>query len=245
MCGGGSDVEAPTPSAEERANIAKQTELLERAEAREKQIDPILMAEYGYTYDPNGTLRKMTDEEYYNSLGETEKQNYDIQKLANQRALDAYNGKLEIDPTLTRAYDEASQQLAETMSRNLGVGWESSTPGIKALSDLAKRKAESEYAVAHGEMTNSTAVANQEQSAQMQKIQQAMEGMSARANAPLNIAQGYQMPLSWYSQLRNQQLQAGALNAQLNAANRNSLYSGISGIAGMGMGGYMSSMGRR
>lgn len=230
MCGGSTTVEAPTPSATELAIQQEQLDLLRESSARDKLMDPYLMQEMGYRINEDGTISKMTDEEYYNSLGETDKLSYDISKLASQRALSAYKGELEIDPSVTRSYGEAETNLRERMSRQLGPGWETSTAGIKALSDLAQRKAETEYAVSHGEMTSSTAVANQQQQASLQKMLDSMTAINNRTSTPSQLASGYQMPLSWYAQQRQNQLQANMANASNSLTSRGQNMSFLSNL---------------
>lgn len=241
MCGGGgTTVEAPQPSPEERALQQKQVDLLSASEARNKAWDPVLMKEMGYVTDAAGNIRELTDAEKYAGMTGQEKANYDIQSLANERQIKALKGELEIDPGVTRSLSEGEQMIREQMARNLGPGWETSEPGRRALADVAQRRAETEYAVRQGEMTNAQAISGTRQDQAMSLLNQTLQNATSDANKYLPVAQSYQMPLSWYQQQRQAQLQADMQNAQIAAANQQALISGISGIAGAGLGAYLS-----
>ena len=62
--------------------------------------------------------------------------------LTTQQAIEALQGKVETDPTLMRQFDEEEGKLREKLRRQLGPGYETSSPGIQALSDFSKRKTE-------------------------------------------------------------------------------------------------------
>lgn len=79
-----------------------------------------------------------------NQLGVTgEQQQTDLDFLKRSRA--AMAGQLPTDPTLDREYDKREQILRNTMYKQLGPGWETSSAGIEALGNLARDRADAIY----------------------------------------------------------------------------------------------------
>lgn len=174
--------------------------------------------------------RKMTDDEYYGSLSGLDKQSYDIQKLALERQLKAYNGELEIDPYVERTLAEEDEQAKERILRNLGPGGLESTAGSNTLADLASRKAETRYQVAHGEMTGQEAIAESKSNRASQNINDLISRIGAGTNSLLNSSQAASLPLSWYAQRRQQQQAANQANMSAALTQRGQNLSFISSL---------------
>lgn len=227
-------VRYPMPTSEERSLQAAQLASIQRSEEQQKMWDPILQEELGYReiVDPETgakSLQQIPEEEFYASLSEPEKQAYDIQKLASERELKALRGELEIDPAVERDIREQNQQLAERMTRQVGTGWESSTPGIEALSKQKETEAIVRDAVRRGEMTSTEALA-QSRSGQLQRLQeQVLRGSGTGQARALDVAGAYEQPKSWLSNLRQQQFQSKLAKAQLQAQKMGQMSSSFSG----------------
>lgn len=109
-------------------------------------------------YDPTGN--KLTEEQMLAGMSDTEKSNYNVTKLTNQRQLDALEGKLPISPALESELAAEETQATELLSRKLGANWAQSTSGqslmakIKTKANLVREEAR------RGMITTSDAIAN-------------------------------------------------------------------------------------
>lgn len=59
--------------------------------------------------------------------------------LQADRIEKALKGELPVSSATTQAYQEDKKQMAESLSRRLGSGWETSTPGIQSMNDLEQK----------------------------------------------------------------------------------------------------------
>lgn len=147
-------------------------------------------------------LRQMTEEEQLASMTPLEQQNYNIQKLANERELKALRGELEIDPYVERTLAEEEAATKERLLKNLGTGALESSGGSIALADLAKRAAETRYDVAHGEMTNSEAIARNRTNIANQSLENVLGTIASNNATRTSNTNTATIPLSWYSRNR-------------------------------------------
>jgi len=81
------------------------------------------------------------------------KQREEIEGAFYQRTLDALQGKLPVNPGLTRGLEEEGALMREQMRRQLGPGWATSTPGIQATAEFSQRKQELLEAARRGDLT--------------------------------------------------------------------------------------------
>lgn len=84
---------------------------------------------------------------------EAEKLREEIELGLLERSKAALEGKLPVSPTLEREIEEQEKLLRETLLRNLGPGYETSTPGIEALQEHMSRATEAREAARRGELT--------------------------------------------------------------------------------------------
>ena len=226
----------PEANAEERALQAKQLALIEKGEAREALWDPILMQEMGYreSTDPESgemSIGRIPEEELYQLMTPEQRLSTDIGRLASERELSALKGELPVDPALEREIGETEQELQERMFRQLGGGWETSTPGIYARAQHEQRASELRDAMRRGEMTTSEAL-YQSRSGSLAEAQQRLSQQTAqRTAAPIALSGAYEGPKSWYERGREGKFK-GKL-AELEA--RKAKMSGISSGVGSGM----------
>lgn len=66
----------------------------------------------------------------------------EIEQLQLDRSIAALRGELPVDPALLRDLDEQEQKLRDQLRKQLGTGFETSTPGIEALSEFGNRRSE-------------------------------------------------------------------------------------------------------
>lgn len=222
----------PSPTQEERALQAKQLELLESSEAREALWEPTVMGEMGYriTTDPETgeqSLTKIPEEELLAGMSEQDRLAYDISKLASERELAALKGDLPVDPALEREILENRQELGERMYRQLGSGWETSTPGIQATAEHTQRAAELRDAMRRGEMTTSEALA-QSRLGQLEEERNLLLSQSQQqSQSPLTLSSAYETPKSWHQQNRAGEFQGKLANLEAKKAMMSGISSGF------------------
>jgi hypothetical protein len=68
-------------------------------------------------------------------------------------SLKALRGELPVSPTLARSFQDRDQLLGEALRRQLGPGYETSSPGIEALSEERQFQTEALEAARRGELT--------------------------------------------------------------------------------------------
>lgn len=79
-------------------------------------------------------------------------QRAEIEGLTRDRTLAALKGELPLDPTLLRELEMQEENLRGGLMKNLGPGYETSSPGIEALADFQRRKGELIYGANRGEI---------------------------------------------------------------------------------------------
>lgn len=238
----------PGPSAEERELQQKQLALIEASEAREKAWEPMLMGEMGYKYGEEGAIEKLP----YEEMAPEMQRSYDIAQLAEERELKALRGELEIDPSVERQLEEDERTLRNQLYRDLGQGYELSTPGQKALQDFRESAQALRYAISRGEMTSSEALSQSRWEGLQRRQLSALEGTREPTSRQLGIASAYGQPLSYYERLRQQKAREKEINYQARLEKQrsimgnvqkgfwtamSSLSSGLSGGLGGGLGG--------
>jgi len=105
--------------------------------------------------DWDSSYRKMSDEDYYNSLNAQEKLQYDLQKSQAERSLAAIEGTLEFSPALEEQRQKEWDQLKQVYGTIEGDSWDtasaSDTVGQQNLDQFKRRWTMMEEAVRHGQ----------------------------------------------------------------------------------------------
>ena len=159
--GGGSSttVNVPGPTAEETELTRRQTEILDQQLSITKSqleqsniLTPLLFTQAGIDaeFDSEGNLISVTEDPDAESRRTLRSE---IEELSLGKQLAALKGEGEIDPALTRAFDEGEAVLREALLKQLGPGFETSTPGIEALANFQQRKTETEFGARRGDLT--------------------------------------------------------------------------------------------
>lgn len=266
MGGGGTTVRAPQPSPEERALQRQQTELLKQQTTilqanleQQNLLSPFLYKSVGLEpiYGDNGKItgyrelpatpeeaaqKQLTQQFLERSLASLQReeaaapQNAEIEGLLRQRSLAALKGELPVDPTVINQLNDTEQNLRAQLFKQLGPGYETSTPGIQALAEFQKRKAEVIAGANRADLTLGEQLGMARQGANEQSATDYLNSQQLSSNlrqsrlgnifnisqAPAQIglqgygqiAQGYNAPIQWYSNQRQQQMNAQIANAQ-------------------------------
>lgn len=168
---------------EELALIKEQVEILrEQRETLREQLrqqdllQGTLFDEMGFnlTRDANGkitgiTKKAPTEEQLRQqqitkrfedlSLAELERMNESavaqkpIDALIRERTLKGLKGELDVDPNLTRSLEAEEAGLRDRLMKQLGPGFETSTPGIQALDEFSRSKTGLITSAQRGELT--------------------------------------------------------------------------------------------
>lgn len=147
--------QVPQPSASEVALQTSQKEMLdlqkkliEKSQREQELLAPVLYRQLGITPKMNDKGEVIGYDE-----GPQAAQKQEIENLLLQRSSAALKGELPVNPALTRDLGEQEARLKEGLFRQLGPGWETSTPGIEAVANFEKRRAELFDASRRGDIT--------------------------------------------------------------------------------------------
>lgn len=244
----GPKVEAPKPSKEERLLQQRQADLLGQQSAIiEKQMQqqeallPFMADQMGIELQRDSTGRVIGAKKKYDPM---EAQRTDIEKQLLQRTQDALGGKLPVDPALESQLKSQEQQLRDRLSQQFGAGYETSTPGIQALSEFSKTAEGLRYGARTGQLTLAEQLGLSRQEMQLAQSQQQL-GMFRQAaiGDPMSFMQasgqtaaGYGQAQIPYIQDRQMQLQANMANAQNSMQMMGGIGSLFGSLFGAGMG---------
>lgn len=208
--------EAPKPSKEEKNALASQSELLaEQAQilkdsyAQQRLLAPVLYKQMGISpiYGKDGKITGYTATTDTNQALQKE---ITTKLLERQKA--ALAGELPIDPNLTEELGTQERTLRETLFKQLGSGYETSSPGIESLARFNKNKANLYDSAARGDLSLAEQLALAEQGSISQQQGQTFGQAMNLSNNPFqaaagfgSAAQGYNSPLAYFSNLRQQQ----------------------------------------
>lgn len=257
---GGGSVNVPGPSEEERALQAEQTQLLreQRDILQEQTRTQSLLAPYLYkdagitpilnTKDPvtgqlknpdmaEGAIIDFQQQDDPNKAMESE-----INTRLLQRSLAALKGELPVDPALLRDLGEQESVLRETLRKNLGTGYETSTPGIETLAEFNKRGSELKDAARRGDLTLAESLSLSRQQASDAKMANLIARISGTSGFQFGGQQGYSQIAQGFGNItgqmqadRGMQAQAAMVAAQNRAQSQSGLFSGIGSLAGAGL----------
>lgn len=112
-----------------------QRKQIEKSAKEQELLAPILYKQLGITakYDDQGNITGYEE-------GPNAAQKSGIEKLLLDRSEAALKGELPVNPGLISDLDNQEKILKERLFKQLGPGWETSTPGIEALAQFGERK---------------------------------------------------------------------------------------------------------
>lgn len=248
--GGSPKVTVPGPTEEEKALQREQTEILrqQRDILLEQQriqnlLNPILFKQsgfipitdsegriIGFNENPNDPAR--ITQQLQQQLAEAELADLPLRRQVEQgllnRSLAALRGELPVNPALLNDLNQAEQELRERLSAQLGPGYETSTPGIQALSEFAKRRQELIEGARRDDLTlaeqlgmardlrneQRLSMLNAARSGSLAAVLGINAGPIAGAEALGSVAAGYQAPLSNFFNQRQLEASVALQNAR-------------------------------
>ncbi len=157
------------PTKEEQA-YGKLLDAQTRQLAYSQALQPLEFQQQGYqvTTDAQGNPTGITvvpggaadlEAQYRQQQLATGKQQQTVNQLLLDRTQQAIRGELPVDPNLESQFGRTEAVLRESLRKNLGPGYDTSTPGIQALADFNRRKQETIYQAQHGEIGSAGAQA--------------------------------------------------------------------------------------
>lgn len=153
-CGGG---DAPKPSKAEKALQREQLSLLQQQQEETELMRPFVLEGLGLVTDPStGELRHMTEAEKLAGMSESQRRQYDITTMAQERQMKAYAGELPVSPALEQELEKQHRQLTEALSQRLGTGWMETTAGQQAMSTFMQKANLVREEARRGEITGGT-----------------------------------------------------------------------------------------
>lgn len=151
------DVTFPEPTPEERELQAEQLSILRESRTLQQEqlrvqnlLLPLFFEASGFepTFE-EGRLTDITRAE----PTELDTLRSQIEKGFLERSAAALSGDLPINPALERELQEGEETLRERLRKQLGPGFETSTPGIEALAQLRQRSTELREGARRGDLT--------------------------------------------------------------------------------------------
>ncbi len=192
---GGDDVTVPGPSSEERALQREQVEslrfqrsVLEEMQRERELLSPFLFEEAG--------IQPILDEEgnitgFERVDDPTQALRAEIEEGFLQRTLAAQRGELPIDPVLLRELGKQELTLNERLRKQLGPGFETSSPGIEALGEFGERRAGLLSSASRGDLTLAEQLGISRQSSNEQLTTDFINRLLGISGADQPIASGF------------------------------------------------------
>lgn len=106
--------------------------------------------------------------------------NAEVEGLIRQRTLAALKGELPVNPALLRELGEGEENLRSQLMKQLGTGFETSTPGIEALANFHQRKSELLEAARRGDLQMGEQMNFAREASRSQRLTEALPVLSSR-----------------------------------------------------------------
>lgn len=239
---GSPKIKSAGPSAQETAALEAQTKALQQQSdivqkqyAQQQLLLPILYKQAGLnvTLDEQGNITGVTEAD--NPLAQMEQ---DLQTAFIERTQKALRGEIPLDTGLVSSVDKQEAELRERLRKQLGSGFETSTPGIQALSEFGTQKQSIFDAARRGDLSLGESLNLAQGQANQSRISDFLSRGAGISGLPLGSASaygqnaaGYNSPLQYWQNQRNSQNQVNAFNAQ-QGGGFGALFKGIGSLAG-------------
>jgi hypothetical protein len=228
------DVDAAEPTETQLAIERFALNQLRRADAETVANTPFLFNAMRLTVTPDGTLRRMTEQEYVNALPQAEQANYQNFNLQLQRQQLALEGKLPISEGMRQAkedefkvYKEQQNRMGNTIVGNtLETAIAQTTAGQQGLRQLGTKWRVAEDAERRAEIQTGQANILGQQSMMSNLRQKDVEQLSSLPSRHL-------LALGAYGQQSGLLNTASIYEANVNSQNRAGLLGLISQGAGL------------
>ena len=164
--------------------------LMQKQNRLQDMLMPISLEQAGYQAmrDPNtgeitGISRK--------PLTQAQLIGQQVEQASAERSLAALQGRLPVNPALMKQMEQQDTQLNETLRRQLGPGYETSTPGIQALSEWQERKAAILEGARRGDLGLMEQVSLARAGQGSAENATALQQLQGATSAPLGLMAGY------------------------------------------------------
>ena len=186
--GGGGSPSPPEATGEERAFTQAQTEAMQwQTRIAQHQYDLAIglqREQQGYLpfmYEDLGLTRTVdpgTGEVTFTREGEGWARRQEIQGLQEERSLLALKGELPVSPALEKDIARRGRTLHERLRRDLGSGYQSSTPGIQSLAEFGAYSDSLREGARTAELTTAEALSLNRQQANQGTTQNTIQTMA-------------------------------------------------------------------
>ena len=224
-------VHAPKPSKEELSLMREQLNILQQTQVDTEMLKPFVLNTMGLV-EENGAYRHMTEEEKLAMMTPTERLSQEALTLTQQRQIAALKGELPVSPALEADIASQEKTLREGLSRSLGTEWETTTPGIQALSEFQKRSGLLREEARRGEIAGGTGLALSQMGYQTAEEEAERAGYTGFGQRLFPTFGAYGQAMQPYQYQRGMELQARIATAQARAKERAALYGGLGSLAG-------------
>lgn len=182
--------------------LEKQMSLLDQQQKLSDLILPSLLKNAGYdiTYDESGNIVGLTQSPEQTALAQSRS---DIEKGFLERTKKALAGELDVSPALLKDLGKAETAFNERMRRQLGPGWETSTPGIQAMGEFTSNKQNILESARRGELTASEQMAITRGMAESSRSGARTTQAATLTNFPAASLPGYAAPMQYLTNKSN------------------------------------------
>lgn len=225
-----------------QADLLKtQTGLLKEQADLNKLLLPIQLAQAGLrpTYGQDGKVTGY--EEIPDPLKDTRKE---IEAGYLDRVSKALKGELPVNPALLKDLGDRETQLRETLRKNVGPGWETSTPGIEAMTKFQTERDNILEAARRGDLSLAESLSLSRESANFGREAQGLQMSQGIGYPALTLAgamgqnvSGYSSALTPYANDRALALNASIQNASI-PSSFDRILGGAGQLAGVALGGW-------
>ena len=164
-----------------------------------------------------------------------------IEKGFLERTQAALSGQLPVNPALLSDLAENERTLRETLRRQLGPGFETSSPGIESLGEFGQRRSELLESARRGDLSLAEQLGISRQQANDLQLQNLLRNITGASQFPFQAASGFgqaaagfgaaQQPFQFQ---RGLQSQAALQSAQASSGLFSDIFGGIGGLLGLG-----------
>lgn len=239
--GKGTTVEAPKPSAQEIEIQKQQLEILKEQRAESELLKPFILQSMQLTETEEGGLRRLSEEEYLETLTPTQQTAFSNLKLQQERQTKALKGELPITEGTLQRKQEEFERFREAMARKgtpisgdtLENATGTSTSAIQALKAFKERWQLVESAERQGELTTGQSAILQSMGVASDIGQRRISNLAQFPQRQTGTFQAFSQALQPYQYQRGLVTQADIASARSSATETAGLYGAIGTGAGI------------
>lgn len=166
----------------EQALAKREVELLQRQADIQEQMLPYQLEALGFQMGADGKITKAPETE-------DARKRREIEDAFLNRQLQALKGELPVAPGLLRDLEKQEQLTNERLRKQLGSGYETSSPGIETLGNFQRNKAEALENARRGDISAAVGLSAQSNAANQAARQNVFENASILGTPTVQSAQ--------------------------------------------------------